>query len=82
MLAGDAGRRSAFSPVLRSPLPPLEPPLLEVEEDDDEDEEDEVVELPRPFPGGQCSRTSPGNHATIRRSELKSILLMRELVQP
>ena len=81
---GDAGRRSAFSPVLRLPQPPLQPQpaagepqaLLsykaassssETVQLVDEEEEDDIIEITSTFPLGQCSRTSPGNHATIRR---------------
>ena len=75
---GDAGRRSAFSPVLRLPQPPLPPEqpqaLLSYKAAGsservlvDEEEEDDIIEITSTFPLGQCSRTSPANHATIRR---------------
>ena len=76
---GDAGRRSAFSPVLRLPQPPLPPEkpqaLLSYKAAgsservlvDEEEEEHDIIEITSPFPLGQCSRTSPANHATIRR---------------
>ena len=71
---GDAGHRSAFSPVLRLPQPlpqPAgEPQALSYKTETvlvDEEEEDDIIEITSTFPLGQCSRTSPGNHATIRR---------------
>ena len=81
---GDAGRRSAFSPVpLRLPTQPTlqpqparEPQALQLSYKgssetvllvDEEEDEDDIIEITSPFPLGQCSRTSPGNHATIRR---------------
>ena len=81
VVTGDAGRRSAFSPVLRLPQPPLqpqpaagEPQALQLSYKGsletvlvDEEEEDDIIEITSTFPLGQCSRTSPGNHATIRR---------------
>ena len=73
---GDSGRRSAFSPVLR-PSQPLARPSEDaqatisetvlVDEEDEEEEEEDIIEITATFPLGQYSRTSPGNHATIRR---------------
>merc|ERR1719266_368563 len=42
----------------------------------DEEEEDDIIEITSTFPLGQCSRTSPGNHATIRRWRQRSSRLL------
>merc|ERR1719431_26897 len=42
----------------------------------DEEEEDDIIEITSTFPLGQCSRTSPGNHATIRRWRQRSSRLV------
>ena len=71
---GDSGRRSAFSPVLKLAQPlarPSEDAQATISEtvlvDEEDEEEEDIIEITSTFPLGQCSRTSPGNHATIRR---------------
>ena len=39
----------------------------DISEEDDDEEEDVPLDLLSSFPNGECSRTSPGNHATVRR---------------
>lgn len=46
---------------------PYETGIPETDVTVEEGEEDEGIEIISCFPLDQCSRTSPGNHATIRR---------------
>ena len=41
--------------------------VLEDISDDDDDEEDVLLDIVSYFPNGECSRTSPSNHSTVRR---------------
>jgi len=47
-------------------------PVLEDISDEDDDQEDIIVDVISPFPNDECSRTSPGNHATVRRWRQRS----------
>jgi len=47
-------------------------PVLEDISDEDDDQEDIIVDVISHFPNDECSRTSPGNHATVRRWRQRS----------
>merc|ERR1719320_1241497 len=46
--------------------------VLEDISDEDDDEEDLTLETVSVYPNGECSRTSPGNHSTVRRWRQRS----------
>eukprot|EP00092_Neocalanus_flemingeri_P003683 GFUD01003957.1.p1 GENE.GFUD01003957.1~~GFUD01003957.1.p1 ORF type:complete len:1381 (+),score=371.85 GFUD01003957.1:1199-5341(+) len=43
------------------------PVLEDISDDDDDDQEVVTTDIVFCFPNGECSRTSPGNHSTVRR---------------